>query len=95
MADAVMDASGDLGGEKMFSYVFLGLGVIIGILGLVSAVFILLVPSRWQKMSDKFNAILFSKDRITSGPRLIYGMTLISICTCILWFVFIIFKQTI
>jgi hypothetical protein len=95
MAKVVADGSGDLGGEKMFSYVFLGLGVIIGILGLVSAVFILLVPSRWQKMSDKFNAILFSKDRTTNGPRLIYGMTLISICTCILWFVFIIFKQTI
>ena len=95
MANVVVDGSGDLGGEKMFSYFFLGLGLIVGILGLVSAVLILLVPSTWQKISDKFNAILFSKDRTTNGPRFIYGMTLISICTCILWFVFIIFKQTI
>lgn len=74
-------------------YAFLGLGGIIGLLGLVSASLILFAPTRWQKINDKFDAVLFPKEGKTSGPRVFYGMTLISICVCILWFVFILFKQ--
>ena len=78
----------------MFIYAFLGLGGVIGVLGLVSGSLILFAPSRWQRINDKFDAVLFPKNGETSGPRVYYGMILISLCVCILWFVYVFFKQT-
>ena len=78
----------------MTVYAFLGLGGIVGLLGLVSASLILFAPSRWHRINEKFDAVLFPEDGKASVLRVCYGMTLISICTGILWFVYILFKQT-